>query len=107
MAYSLVITTCPDDHTADSLADFLVSEGLAACVTVLPGGRSVYEWQGQVARENEQVVLIKTRADRYPQLEAAILEKHPYELPEIIAVPIEAGLSPYLAWIDAQQDKKR
>ena len=105
MSYRLVISTCPNMEVAESLATTLVSEKLAACVNILPGARSIYEWQGKMQREDECVLLIKTRNDRIETLSTRLLEEHPYELPEIIAVPIETGLPPYLAWIDAQLDK--
>ena len=91
---------------ADEVASTLVNEHLAACVNILPAGRSVYEWQGRVEKEEEHVLLIKSREDRLKALESRLLAIHPYELPEIIAVPIEAGYAPYLAWIDTQLDKK-
>jgi len=91
---------------AEKLADTLVTERLAACVNILPAGRSVYEWQGKVEREAEHVLLIKSRRDRLPTLERRLCELHPYELPELIAVPIKEGLSSYLSWIDSQLDKK-
>jgi periplasmic divalent cation tolerance protein len=92
-------------EVAESLADTLVHERLAACVNILPGARSVYEWQGKVEKEEECVLLIKSRSDRFEALSTRLLEEHPYELPELIAVPIETGLSAYLSWIDAQLDK--
>ena len=75
---------------------------VAACVNILAPCRSVYRWKGAVQREEEHPVLIKTTAERYPALEAAIRAAHPYELPEIIAVPIERGLPAFLAWVDAE-----
>jgi periplasmic divalent cation tolerance protein len=104
MKYRLVISTCPDMETAESLAAMLVGEKLAACVSILPGARSIYEWQGKVEKESELILLIKSRDDRLPQLKERLLEIHPYELPEIIAVPIEGGLQTYLSWIDTQLD---
>lgn len=106
MNYRLVFSTCPDIEVAESLAGMLVAEKLAACVSILPGARSIYEWQGKVEREDELILMIKSRSDRLPQLERRLLEEHPYELPELIAVPIEEGLEPYLSWIDIQLDKK-
>lgn len=106
MPYRLIITTCPNMEVAESLADTLVGEQLAACVNILPAGRSVYEWQGKVERESEHVLLIKSRSDRLPALKSRLREVHPYELPELIAVPIVEGLSSYLSWIDSQLDKK-
>lgn len=106
MQYRLVITTCPDMTVAEAVAGALVGEGLAACVNILPGAQSIYEWKGRIERETECVLLIKSRSDRMAALEARLLQEHPYELPELIAVPIEDGLRPYLAWIDTQLDKK-
>ncbi len=106
MPYRLVITTCPNMEVAESLADIVVRERLAACVNILPAGRSVYEWQGKVEHESEHVLLIKSRLDRLAALETRLIEVHPYELPELIAVPIEDGLSSYLSWIDSQLDNK-
>jgi len=94
----LVLTNLPDRETAERLAGVLVEQRLAACVNILAPCGSVYRWQGAVQREEEHPVLIKTTAERYPALEAAIRAAHPYELPEIIAVPIERGLPAYLAW---------
>jgi periplasmic divalent cation tolerance protein len=93
-------------ETAESLATMLVDEKLAACVSILPGAHSVYEWQGKVEKESELILLIKSRDDRLAQLERRLVELHPYELPELIAVPIEGGLRPYLSWIDTQLDNQ-
>lgn len=99
-SYLIVLTTCPDEETAGTLARGLVEGGLCACVSVLPGVRSYYRWRGAFESANELQLLIKTRADRYAELEAAIHARHPYEVPEVLAVPVHAGLAPYLAWID-------
>jgi periplasmic divalent cation tolerance protein len=96
----LVYCTCPDHDTALRIAKSLVDQQLAACVNVVPGLTSVYRWQGQMETAQEVLLLIKTRRAVYPELEAALLALHPYELPEIIAVPIEAGLPAYLSWIE-------
>jgi periplasmic divalent cation tolerance protein len=98
----LVLTNLPDRETAERLAGALIEQRVAACVNILAPCRSVYRWKGIVQREEEHPVLIKTTAERYPALEAAIRAAHPYELPEIIAVPIERGLPAYLAWISAE-----
>lgn len=95
----LVITTLPDAHSADALANALVEARLAACVSILAPCRSVYRWQGKTENAEEVPLLIKTTAARYAALEAAIRARHPYELPEIIAVPITYGLPDYLAWV--------
>ncbi len=99
MGTILVISTLPDRDAAEKMAYFLIEQQLAACVNILPGVTSVYRWQGKVESANETILLIKTTMARYPALEAAIKAQHPYELPEIIAVPINAGLPAYLAWV--------
>ncbi len=99
--YRLVLSTCPDRQSADAIASRLVEDGLAACVNIIPGLRSVYMWQGKVEHSNELLLLIKTRVHCYGRLEEVIRRRHPYELPEIVSVPIETGLTEYLSWIDA------
>jgi len=96
----LAYCTCPDGDSARAIANALVDEGLAACVGILPGVQSVYRWQGRRESAREHLLTIKTRRDAYAALERAIVALHPYELPEIIAVPITQGLAGYLAWID-------
>src|SRR5437879_3304513 len=95
----LVLTNVPDRASAERIAELLIENRLAACVNILAPCRSVYRWQGAVQHDEEHPVLIKTTAGRYPDLEKAIRAAHPYELPEIIAVPIEQGLLQYLAWV--------
>lgn len=95
----LVITNLPDAYSAHALAGALVEARLAACVNILAPCRSVYRWQGKTENAEEVPVLIKTTTARYAALEAAIRARHPYELPEIIAVPVDRGLPEYLAWI--------
>ena len=102
MGTLLVLTNLPDRASAERLADAVVSQQLAACVNILAPCRSVYRWKGEVQHEEEHPVLIKTAGDRYAALEAAIRAAHPYELPEIIAVPIERGLPAYLEWVTAE-----
>ncbi len=96
----LVITTFPDSAGAEQLAASLVHDGLAACVNIGPPVTSVYRWEGRTERATEIMLTIKTSRARYPRLEHAIVEGHPYELPEVIAVPITEGLDEYLAWIE-------
>jgi periplasmic divalent cation tolerance protein len=98
----LVITNLPDRASAQALAGALIERRLAACVNVLGECVSVYRWKGQVETAAEIPVLVKTTADAYPALELAIRELHPYELPEIVAVPIARGLPQYLDWIAAE-----
>ena len=102
MRVLLVLTNLPDRESAESLAQTLVERRLAACVNVLAPCRSVYRWQGTVEAADEVPVLIKTTEARYAALAAAIRERHPYELPEIIALPVSAGLPDYLAWVAAE-----
>ncbi len=95
----LVFCTCPDRESAGQLATALVEQHLAACVNILPGIHSVYRWQGEMESANELLLLIKTHSGVYRALERLIVQLHPYELPEIIAVPVENGLPAYLDWI--------
>ena len=95
----LVFTNMPDRAAALKLARALVERRLAACVNVLDGCTSIYRWQGDVEEASEVPVLVKTRAARYPELERALRELHPYELPEIVAVPLVRGLPDYLDWV--------
>jgi periplasmic divalent cation tolerance protein len=98
----LVLTNLPDRESADRLARGVVEARVAACVNVLSPARSVYRWKGAVETAEEYPVLIKTAADRYPELEKTIRALHPYELPEIVAVSIEAGHPAYLAWVETE-----
>jgi len=98
----LVITNCPDEETANAIALALIEAKLAACVNILPRVQSIYRWQGVVESATEVPLLIKATADNYPALEAAIRQRHPYELPEIIALPITQGLPAYLNWLAAE-----
>lgn len=97
----IVFCSCPDLAQAQALASALVEQRLAACVQCLPGVQSVYRWEGAVERASEVQLQIKTDAARYAAVEAAILARHPYELPEIVAVEAVAGLDRYLDWIGA------
>ena len=102
MSTLLVLTNLPDRAAAERLADALIEKRLAACVNILAPCRSVYRWKDAVQHDDEYPMLIKATAEGYPALEAAIRAGHPYELPEIIAVPIERGLPAYLDWIATQ-----
>ena len=102
MSTLLVLTNLPDRAAAERLADMLVAKNLAACVNLLAPCRSVYRWKGAVQHDEEHPLLIKTTAERYGALEEALRAAHPYELPEIIAVPIERGLPAYLDWVAAE-----
>lgn len=102
MSTLLVITNLPDRAAAEKLADVLVENHVAACINILAPCRSVYRWQGAVQHDEEHPVLIKTTRQAYSRLEAQIRAHHPYELPEIIAVPIERGLPAYLDWVGTE-----
>jgi periplasmic divalent cation tolerance protein len=99
MSVLLVMTTLPDRASAETLAELLVGSKLAACVNILAPCRSVYRWKGAVQHDEEHPMLIKTTSERFSELETAILAGHPYELPEIIALPVERGLPAYLDWV--------
>lgn len=98
----LVLTNLPDRESAEKLAGILVENRIAACANILGDATSVYRWKGELETAREVPVLIKTAAHRYGDLEAAIRTHHPYELPEIIAVPITRGLPAYLDWVRAE-----
>lgn len=100
LKYQMVLCTCPDQDTANLIANTLVDRGLAACVNILPGVRSIYRWQDKRETAEEVLLIAKSLIDVYAQLQQSILEFHPYELPEIIAVPIAGGLPAYLAWME-------
>ena len=97
-AVLIVFVTCPPD-TAEGLAVALVESGSAACVNVLPAVRSIYRWRDAIERSDEALLLIKTDAAHYPALEAEVRARHPYELPEIVAVHCGPGLPDYLKWV--------
>lgn len=98
----LVFTSLPDETSAQALAAALVGERVAACVSVLAPCRSLYRWRGGIETAQEVPLLIKTTAACYAALETAIRIRHPYELPEIVAVPIAHGLPEYLQWVAAE-----
>jgi periplasmic divalent cation tolerance protein len=98
----LVLTNLPDHAAAMKLAQTLVEQRLAACVNVLAQCSSIYRWQGKIETANEVPVLIKTAASQYSRVEATIRANHPYELPEIVSVPLVAGLAAYLDWVAAE-----
>ncbi len=98
----LVIANCPDEETANAVALAAVEAGLAACVNILPRVQSVYRWQGAVESATEIPLLLKSTATNYAALETLIRERHPYDVPEIIALPVERGLPAYLNWVAAE-----
>lgn len=103
----MVFTNAPDRATAERIADALVTEGVAACVNIMAGCTSAYRWEGKLNHTDEVPMLIKTTRATYPRLEAALRKLHPYELPELIAVPVTAGLPEYLNWVRQETEPKR
>lgn len=102
MGVIAVLTNLPDSASAFNLARALVERRLAACVNVLAPATSFYRWEGRLQQEQETPLLIKSTTEAYDELERAIRELHPYELPEIIALPVERGLEKYLGWVAAE-----
>ena len=98
----IVTTTWPSDADAERAAEAAVVERLAACAQVQGPIRSVFRWEGKLDRATEWYCHLKTTAERYPALEARLRALHPYEVPEIVAVPVVAGSAPYLAWVREQ-----
>ena len=97
--YLIVFCSCPDKDVADRLSRVLVEDGLAACVSQVPGLISVYRWEGEVRRDQEVLLLVKTTGERLANLTARIEVLHPYEVPEIVAVRLDGGSERYLAWL--------
>lgn len=95
----VVLVTAPDAETAQRLAHALVTERLAACVNLVPGIRSVYRWEGRIHEDAEVLLVAKTRADRCDALAARIQALHPYELPEVVVLPVTGGSAGYLDWV--------
>lgn len=96
----VALSTAPSAEVAEQLARALVEEGLAACVNVVPGVTSFYRWEGRLQRDAELLLVIKTRAECLDGLRATLARLHPYEVPELVALKVEDGLAPYLAWLD-------
>lgn len=98
--FHIVLCTCPDSQSATEIAEFLVANNLCACVNIIDGIKSIYQWKGKIESSQEHLLIIKSVKDVYPDIERAIVELHPYELPEVIAVSIDTGLPDYLSWIN-------
>ena len=96
----VALSTAPSMEQAAELARTLVGERLVACVNLVPGVRSIYTWKGELCDDAEVLCVIKTRRDKLEALRARLVSLHPYEVPELIALRIEAGYAPYLAWLD-------
>jgi periplasmic divalent cation tolerance protein len=98
----LVMTNCPDRDVAREIGQLLVDRRLAACVNILNGCTSIYRWQGATETAEEVTVLIKTRTESYEEVERLIRQHHPYELPEVLAVRVDAGSSEYIDWVRSE-----
>src|SRR5262245_17735307 len=98
----LIMSTFPDVQTAQRVVRQIVEERLAACANILPPVKSIYRWQGKVEESEESLVLIKTTVDRFAAVQTALRRLHPYEVPEVIALPIDRGLPDYLRWVVEQ-----
>jgi periplasmic divalent cation tolerance protein len=96
----VVLSTVGSAEDAERIARELVERGLAACVNVVPNLVSIYRFRGKLERDEERLLIMKTTAERLPALQQAVVELHPYELPELIALRVEAGYAPYLAWLE-------
>ncbi|MFI5361614.1 MAG: divalent-cation tolerance protein CutA [Elusimicrobiota bacterium] len=101
-AARVVLVTVPRGGKAESMADGLVEARLAACVNILPGAVSIYRWKGRVRRDAESVLVVKTTAPKLKKLERWIKERHPYEVPEFIVLPVVSGSREYLSWLAEQ-----
>ncbi len=99
MEYIVVFITAPDEDTAESIAKALVGEGLAACVNIVRDIRSIYKWQGKLEDESEVLMIAKTSRDRFEDLATRVKDMHPYDVPEIVSVPITQGSDPYIKWL--------
>jgi periplasmic divalent cation tolerance protein len=95
----LALSTCPDEGTAQRISEALVGERLATCVNRLPGVQSCYFWEGRLRDDAEILLIIKTTVGRLPALEARLKALHPYELPELVAIPVAGGNEHYLDWV--------
>ncbi len=98
----VVLVTAPDEEVAARLGRALLAEGLAACVNVVPGLRSLYRWEGEIQDDAEVLLLVKTRADRVAELSSRVQALHPYDLPEVLALPAAGGSEAYLSWVRAE-----
>jgi periplasmic divalent cation tolerance protein len=97
----LVYCTCPDEATAVRLAEAAVADALAACGNILGSVRSIYRWEGRIEHGDEVLLVLKTTESAYPGLENLLANRHPYEVPEIIATPVTRGLGSYIDWVKA------
>lgn len=99
MSAIIIYCTCPNIETADRISRLIIRNHMAACVNQIKGVTSIYEWEGKIEQENEVLLIIKTTEKRFEAIKQLVSEEHPYELPELIAVPVTQGLPDYLEWI--------
>ena len=99
----VVLCTCPPE-AATAVARAILEQRLAACVNIVPGVRSLYWWKGEVAEDGESLLVIKTPQSRFASLEARLIEIHPYDVPEILSLPVDEGADTYLSWLRASAD---
>jgi periplasmic divalent cation tolerance protein len=97
---AVALTTAPSAEKAAEIARALVTEGLAACVNIVPGVRSIYAWKGEIVDDAEALCVVKTRADRVEALRARLVALHPYEVPELVVLDVTGGHEPYLSWVE-------
>lgn len=99
MPVLVVFSTFPDPDKAAEVARTLVTEQLAACVNIVGGVRSIYRWEGEISDDRETLAVIKTTSERFEEMRSRLVALHPYQVPEVIAMPVESGHAPYLAWV--------
>ena len=102
----VVLITAPDEAAAVKIAHAVVGPGLAACVNVVPAVRSIYQWEGKLEDSSELLLIVKTTAERFAELERAVIAVHPYSVPEVIALPVTAAFQAYGTWVAEQCRKK-
>jgi periplasmic divalent cation tolerance protein len=102
MATHVVLVTAPDPATARELATTLLRERLVACANLVSGVTSLYRWEGRVEEDEEVLLVLKTGADRVGELEERVPALHPYEVPEVVVLPVEGGHAPYLDWVESE-----
>jgi periplasmic divalent cation tolerance protein len=100
--FIVVLITCPSQEEAERLSNKILSERLAACVNIINGVHSLFHWQGQIESDQESLMIVKTRSLLLAQLKTFVQENHPYDVPEIIAVPIIGGSDDYLNWVKSE-----
>jgi periplasmic divalent cation tolerance protein len=100
--YGVVLVTAPDQAAAERISKGLLARKLAACVNIVPGLISLYRWEGSVEKDQEVLLIIKTRLALFEELSKQVMKDHPYQNPEVIALPIEIGADPYLKWIESE-----